>query len=230
MAAVPADAGCPWHRMLGMPVPRTHPVRQRSLLRDDVYRAVRDAIITGAIHPGEKLVDAQLQEWLGVSRTPIREALLRLERSGLITAIPGRSTMATPYDPEAVAHSRAVAAELHALAAHLAVPHLGPDDLQQLTNANESLREGVTAQNTDQCVQADDAFHGVFTARSQNPVLAEHLEQVMPVLRRAEYLHFDSARAHASLAQHQQIIDAASTAQAVRCRDLVRSNWMALEA
>lgn len=212
-----------------MPVPTTNPVHQRSLLRDDVYRAIRDAIVTGAIHPGEKLVDTQLQQWLGVSRTPIREALLRLERTGLVTAIPGRSTMVTPYDKEAVAHSRAVAAELHALAAFLAVPNLRPEDLHQLQDANEALSEGVGTQNADQCVQADDAFHGVFTSRSLNPVLAEHLDQVMPVLRRAEYLHFDSARAYASVAQHQHIIDAAAASDSAQCRDLVRSSWMALE-
>ncbi|NDK32983.1 GntR family transcriptional regulator [Nesterenkonia haasae] len=212
-----------------MPVPTTNPVHQRSLLRDDVYRAIRDAIVTGALQPGEKLIDAQLQQWLGVSRTPIREALLRLERTGLVTAIPGRSTMVTPYDRDAVAHSRAVAAELHALAAFLAVPNLRPKNLKQLQDSNEALRHGVGTQNADQCVQADDTFHGVFTTGSQNPVLAEHLEQVMPVLRRAEYLHFDSGRAHASLAQHQAIIDAAAASDAGLCRDLVRSNWMALE-
>lgn len=212
-----------------MPVPTTNPVHQRSLLRDDVYRAIRDAIVTGAIRPGERLVDAQLQQWLGVSRTPIREALLRLERTGLVTAVPGRSTMVTPYDKEAVDHSRAVAAELHALAAHLAVPHLAGEDLQQLREANERLRHGVEAQDPEQCVRADDAFHRVFTAGSRNTVLAAHLEQVMPVLRRAEQLHFDSARAHASLAQHQDIIEAAAAGDAERCRTLVRSNWLALE-
>lgn len=211
-----------------MPVPSSNPVRRRSLLREDVYSAIRDAIVRGQIAPGEKLVDAELQQWLGVSRTPIREALLRLERTGLVTAVPGRSTMATPYDAAAVQEARVVAAELHALAVRLAVPQLEEDELQRLRSANEDLRRGVAAGNPEQCVEADDDFHHVFIAGSSNAVLFAQLEQVMPVLRRAEYLHFDSARAHASITQHEEIIATVEKREASAAADLTRVNWMSL--
>ncbi|WP_120005654.1 GntR family transcriptional regulator [Nesterenkonia muleiensis] len=213
-----------------MPVPTTSPVRRRTLLRDDVYRAIRDAIVRGQLRPGEKLVDTQLQEWLAVSRTPIREALLRLERTGLVTAVPGRSTVVTPHDETAVEQTRVVAAELHALASRLAAPRLEPADLQRLRAANDSLRQGLDVQDPEQCVEADDAFHEVFAHVSGNSTLTAQLEQVMPVLRRAEYLHFDSARARASVAHHEQIIDAAAQGDADLCADLTRENWLALEA
>ncbi|GAA1102015.1 GntR family transcriptional regulator [Nesterenkonia jeotgali] len=213
-----------------MPVPNTSPVRRRSLLREDVYRAIRDAIVRGQIAPGEKLVDGELQEWLGVSRTPIREALLRLERTGLVTAVPGRSTMATPYEPEAVEQARVVAAELHALAVKLAVPSLLPADLEALREANSSLSRGGQAPSSEDCVAADDAFHQVFIDRSDNKVLAAQLEQVMPVLRRAEHLHFDSAQAEASVLQHEEIIAAAGSGDAEGTAALARRNWLALGA
>ena len=63
------------------------------LLRDDVYGHLRDAIIDGTLEPGEQLRDAELATWLGISRTPIREALLRLGQTGLVVAQPGRSTI-----------------------------------------------------------------------------------------------------------------------------------------
>ena len=65
-----------------MPIPQNHPPVGRSLLRDDVYVRLRDAIVDGTFAPGESLRDGELAEWLGVSRTPVREALLRLAAAG----------------------------------------------------------------------------------------------------------------------------------------------------
>ena len=73
-----------------MPIPSGSPAVGRSLLSDDVYRRLRDAIVDGTFMPGEQLKDGDLAEWLGVSRTPVREALLRLRGSGLVVALPGR--------------------------------------------------------------------------------------------------------------------------------------------
>ncbi len=68
----------------------------RALLRDDVHARLRDAIVDGTLAPGEQLRDVELAERLGVSRTPVREALLELARAGLVTATPGRSTVVAP--------------------------------------------------------------------------------------------------------------------------------------
>ena len=68
------------------------------LLRDDVYRRLRDAIVDGTFAPGEQLRDLELAAWLGVSRTPVREALLRLAQGGLVVAQPGRSTVVSSLD------------------------------------------------------------------------------------------------------------------------------------
>ena len=81
-----------------MPIPPTDPGFDRSLLRDDVYRRLRDAIVDGTFAPGEQLEDLELAAWLGVSRTPVREALLRLTHTGLVLAQPGRSTIVGTLD------------------------------------------------------------------------------------------------------------------------------------
>src|SRR5918995_4693948 len=68
-----------------MPIPAVDsPSLARSLLRDDVYARLRDAIVDGTLLPGERLRDLDLAAWLGVSRTPVREALLRLGQAGLV--------------------------------------------------------------------------------------------------------------------------------------------------
>ena len=75
-----------------MPIPAEAAALSRSLLRDDVYVRLRDAIVDGTFTPGEQLRDGDLAQWLGVSRTPVREALQRLERAGLVEVSPHRYT------------------------------------------------------------------------------------------------------------------------------------------
>ncbi|WIB11541.1 GntR family transcriptional regulator [Curtobacterium sp. MCPF17_052] len=75
-----------------MPVPATQPAAERKLLRDTVQDKIRDAIMDGTLEPGERLNDDDLIAWLGVSRTPIREALAELARAGLIEMAPNRYT------------------------------------------------------------------------------------------------------------------------------------------
>jgi DNA-binding GntR family transcriptional regulator len=76
--------------MMGVvPIPSPVTKPERRLLRDDVFQQLRDAIVDGTLTPGEQVRDVDLAEWLGVSRTPVREALLRLTETGLVTAAPG---------------------------------------------------------------------------------------------------------------------------------------------
>src|ERR1043165_1588084 len=98
-----------------MPVPSLQPPVARALLRDDVYRRVRDAIVDGTLAPGEQLRDQELAAWLGVSRTPVREALLRLQQAGLVAALPGRSTTVASLDSGAARDAQAVVAQMHRL-------------------------------------------------------------------------------------------------------------------
>ena len=71
-----------------MPIPAGETPVYRALLRDEVFARLRDAIVDGTFRPGEQLRDLELADWLGVSRTPVREALLRLADAGLVTATP----------------------------------------------------------------------------------------------------------------------------------------------
>ena len=83
------------------------PVRT-SLLRDTVHGRLRDAIVDGTLAPGEVVRDTELATWLGVSRTPVREALLRLGETGLVRAAPGRSTVVAEIDLAEVREAHAV--------------------------------------------------------------------------------------------------------------------------
>lgn len=213
-----------------MPVPAERGVHARALLRDDVYRSIRGAIVRGELEPGEKINDAEIGAWLGVSRTPVREALLRLGRDGLVVARPGRVTTVAPEDPVALEHSRDVAAELHALATRVAAPLLDVADLAAMRGANERLRIALARGEVTDAIAADDDFHAVVVNRAGNPVLATHLDAVAATLRRAEYLHFGARTGPDSVEEHDHIIaflDARDIDEAVRA---TRANWLGLRA
>lgn len=208
-----------------MPIPTDSPVAHRTLLRDDVYVSIRDAIVRGQLAPGEQLRDQELGAWLQVSRTPVREALQRLAQAGLVIAQPGRMTRVAPENPEAIVHARQIAAQLHALAMDLAFPLLTESDLAEMERANDRLRSALTSNDIDSAIAADDDFHEVVLLRSGNPLIADHLEVVTANLRRAEFLHFESTKGSASPEQHLEILVAVSAGEHARAVELTKANW-----
>ena len=118
-----------------MPIP-TEARPPRPLLRDDVLDRIRDAIVDGTLTPGEQVRDADLATWLGVSRTPVREALLELGRAGLVRSSPGRSTVVSPLESDDVRDAQRVVAAMHRLAVLTAVPRMTAVDLDRMRAAN----------------------------------------------------------------------------------------------
>jgi DNA-binding GntR family transcriptional regulator len=211
-----------------MPVPSTSAVHARSLLRDDVYLSLREAIVDGTFAPGERLRDSELESWLGVSRTPIREALLRLSRAGLVIAQPGRATIVSPLDDPATLHAQQVASAMHELAARLAVPVVSEEDIDTMAAANERFATALEADDADAALAADDAFHAVFVERSGNTMLADVLEQATPLIRRVERVRFASLAARESVGQHRAIVERTRAGDADGAAALARENWLTL--
>jgi DNA-binding GntR family transcriptional regulator len=189
-----------------MPIPEDSPAIDRRLLRDDVYRRLRDAIVDGTFAPGEQLRDGELATWLGVSRTPIREALLRLGEAGLVVAQPGRSTTVSSLDMRAVRDARDVVAAMHEVAVREAVGSLTDADLEAMRAANGRFRSALEQGDVEGALRADDDFHGVPVAVAANRALTAVLDQFTPVVRRAERLRFSSEDGRSSLARHDELI------------------------
>lgn len=208
-----------------MPVPSEREVHRRSLLRDDVYLSLRNAIVRGELAPGEKLKDAELGQWLGVSRTPIREALLRLASAGLVQMTPGKLTFVAPEDKQQVLWAQQIAGQLHALATRMAQPNISETDISAMAEANERLRSALSSNDVDEAIKADDDFHHIPVRVSGNPLIAKQLEQVTLMLRRAEYLHFGTMTGSVSPQQHDAIIEAIKTGNADKAAMLAGQNW-----
>jgi len=211
-----------------MPIPSQQGLHKRQLLRDDVYESLRDAIVDGTFAPGERLKDPQLEEWLGVSRTPIREALLRLERAGLVITQPGKATTVAPFDLGSTISAQQVAAAMHELAAQLAVPVITPAQIDAMVTANSAFALALDQLDADAALDADHAFHSVFVVASGNLLVADVLEQTTPLLHRVERMRFASFAGRSSVAQHDAIVESARAGDAAGAAGLVRENWLSL--
>src|SRR5436305_13939589 len=129
-----------------MPLPPTETRLTRSLAREEAYGKLRDWIIDGTLQPGETLRDQEIAQSLGVSRTPVREALRRLEDEGFIETALNRWTRVAPIDVAKTAETYAVIEALEVLALELAFPTLTRADLERLTEANRAMQKAAEQQ------------------------------------------------------------------------------------
>lgn len=211
-----------------MPVPSSPPPSVRGLLRDDVHARLRDAIVDGTLRPGEQLRDQELAAWLGVSRTPVREALLRLGQAGLVTSSPGRSTSVTCLDVRATRDAQAVVASLHALAVREAVPLLTDDDLERMRAANSRFAAALGSGDVDAALTADDELHGIPVEAAGNLAVASVLEQFTPLLRRVERLRFASLAGRQSVALHTRLIEHCAASDVEGAQAVSFETWQTL--
>jgi DNA-binding GntR family transcriptional regulator len=213
-----------------MPVPKRKAEASRTLLRDQAYVRLRDAILDGTLEPGEQLKDAEIAAWLGLSRTPIREALARLEEYGLVETAPNRYTRVTSLSAADARDAFSVVAALHSLATALGVPRLSAEELAEMRTANEDFAAALGAADVDRALAADDRFHGVLVHASANREIARSLERLMPKVRRLERARFGSLAGRRSVKQHDQIMVLCASGHAEGAARAVRENWLSLGA
>jgi DNA-binding GntR family transcriptional regulator len=213
-----------------MPVPERAEGVPRRLLRDDAYIALRRAILDGTLAPGERLRDSELCAWLGLSKTPVREALARLEEDGLVETAPQRYTRVAPLDRDEARDAFELVAAIHALAARLATPRMGAAELERARAANRRFAAALGRRDVDAALAADDAFHGVFLDAAANREIPRALARLLPRLRRLERLRFGSLRGRQSVRQHDRIVAASARGAADEAADAALENWRSLGA
>ena len=210
-----------------MPIPQQTPGVDRTLLRDDVFRRLRDAIVDCTFRPGEQLKDADLAEWLGVSRTPVREALLRLGASGLVVAKPGRSTTVSAIDAKAVRDARDVVGAMHVLAVRGMAGTATDTYLERMRDANRRFARALAADDIPTAMDADEEFHRVPVTVLGNDAIVTVLEQFGPVVRRAERMRF-AADGQASYERHEKLIELLAVGDVDGAADLTFETWHTL--
>lgn len=213
-----------------MPVPAERRAPKRELLRDSAYASLRDAIVDGTLLPGERLNDGELCEWLGLSRTPVRDALHRLEEERLVESAPQRYTRVTRVTRAEVADTFALLASVHALVTELAVPRLTPDDVAVLRRTEDAFVAALRAGDGRAAFVADDRFHAVFAHRAGNAHARAVLRHLEPSVHRMERLLVTTLPGRRSVAQHEAILERAAARNAPGAATAARANWLTLGA
>jgi DNA-binding GntR family transcriptional regulator len=212
-----------------MPVPdRREPV-DRHLLRDTAYDRLREAIVDGTLAAGEVLHDEELCAWLGLSRTPVRDALRRLSDEGLVEMAAQRYTRVAVLGVRDVHEVVPLLAAVHGLATELAVPRLSRRAIVALHAANESFSEALRAGDGTAAFRADEELHDVFVEACGNPEIGHVLDRLTPRLHRVQCMCCESRLPGGrSVAQHEALITRAETGDAPGAASAARANWMTL--
>lgn len=209
-----------------MPLPAKENRINRQSIREDVYDKLLNWIMEGVFRPGEKLVDKELAEHMGVSRTPVREALRRLEDKNLVESAANRWTRVSKIPAKEPEMIYPIIWTLEKLALSIAIGTMTDDDFAKMDRANNDLKAALANNDPVAATKADGDFHGVFIKRSQNFHLISILEDLKIRYRRLEVSYFEGLSYRASsLEEHRTLISALRTGDIALADKTVGSNW-----
>jgi DNA-binding GntR family transcriptional regulator len=199
----------------------------RALLREEVYTQIRTAIIQGLLAPGVRLRDKEIAQSLSVSRTPVREAIRRLQDEGLVVAEASRWTRVAPVDEAAADELYPIIGALERLAVRLSGPW-SHEKVGELTAINQRLAQALGEGNDVLASQADADFHGYLIHQSRNQRLEALVRELKVHLHRIEVIYFGgTAAGKRSVDEHQSVIDALAAGVPERAAHAVEENWRA---
>ena len=180
-------------------------------LRDVVFKTLRQAILKGELEPGERLMEIQLAERLGVSRTPIREAIRKLELEGLVLMIPRRGAEVAKISEKNLRDVLEVRRSLEELAIDLACQRIQEEELETLREAQKEFAAAVAAGDAVEIAQTDEKFHEIIYSGTGNQKLMQILSNLREQMYRyrLEYIK-DANKRQILLVEHEQILKALS--------------------
>ncbi len=149
-------------------------------MRHHVRESLRRAILTGLLKPGDRLVEAVLAKQLGVSQTPVREAIRELENAGLVVTYPHRATFVRKYTRRELAEMYSLRAYLERLAVRLAMPLLTSEDFCQLQRLIDLMVERADSGDIAGMIETDVEFHAHIIRRSGHDLLFRTWQSVNP--------------------------------------------------
>ncbi len=184
------------------------PVSRRSL-HDELVGRVRDMIIDGQLPPGTRIHEGQLGEALGVSRTPLREALKFLASEGLIELVPGRGALVRKLTPGDVRNMLDVLIALETLAGRLACARASDADIGKVRVLHDEMMRFYEARDRLEYYKRNQAIHSAIARLSQNDVLAAMHESIQQRLKRVRFIgNEEPAKWEGAVAEHEEMIAA----------------------
>ncbi len=177
-------------------------------LRDVVFNTLRQAILTESLKPGERLMEIHLANRLGVSRTPIREAMRKLELEGLVTMIPRRGAEVARITEKSMNDVLEIRRALDILCVELACERISEEELKQLGEACSNFEKAVATKDVRKVAQADVEFHDIIAQATRNQRLIQMLNNLSEQMYRYRFEYIKEISRHEQLiCEHKAILE-----------------------
>lgn len=209
-----------------MEEPRLIPIKLDTYkpLREMVFESLREAIIQGRLKPGERLMEIQLAEEMGVSRTPVREAIRKLELEGFVVMVPRKGAYVAGISVKDIVDVFEVRAALEGLAAGLAAERITEEELEELERALVKTYE-VSSYDLEALVETDTKFHELIYRASRNERLAQIITNLADQIQRFRTTSLSQpGRTIHALEEHKQIVEAISERNVELAQTLAREH------
>lgn len=176
-------------------------------LRDVVFNTLRQAILRGELKPGERLMEIQLANKLGVSRTPIREAIRKLELEGLVLMIPRKGAEVADITEKSLRDVLEVRKALEELSVQLACEKITEEEIKELEKAAEEFKKILKSDDITEVAEADVRFHDVIYMATDNQKLIQLLNKLREQMYRYRVEYLKNPKVHQKLIrEHEEII------------------------
>lgn len=175
-------------------------------LRDVVFNTLRQAILTGELKPGERLMEIHLADRLGVSRTPIREAIRKLELEGLVTMIPRRGAEVAQITEKGMIDVLEIRRALDALCVELACDRITDEEMERLKGACDDFESAVKMGDVKKIAQADVALHDILVQATGNQRLIQMVNNLSEQMYRYRFEYIKDFHQHERLVEEHRII------------------------
>ena len=194
-------------------------------LREIVFETLREAIIQGRLRPSERMMEIQLAEEMGVSRTPVREAIRKLELEGFVVMVPRKGAFVAGISIKDIVNVFEVRAAMEALAAGLAAERITSEEMEELERSLVQINEVSSRDNIDDIVALDSSFHDIIYRASRNERLIQivtHLQEQIHRFRTASLSQ--PGRTKWALGEHKKIVEAISDRNVELAQSLAREH------
>ena len=194
-------------------------------LRDVVFNTLRQAILKGELEPGERLMEIQLAERLGVSRTPIREAIRKLELEGLVLMTPRKGAEVAKISARSLRDVLEVRRALEELAIELACQRMSEEDIDNLQKAQDDFKAAISEGDAMKIAETDEHYHDVIYEGTQNAKLIQMLNNLREQMYRyrLEYIK-DEDKRKILILEHERILKAVRERKVADAKEAMREH------
>lgn len=211
-----------------MPIPKNYSSPIRLLAKDKAFNQLQRWIIDGTLEPGEQIYDSEISKALGISRTPIREALQLLAVQGFIEMLPGKETRVTRIKKEDVLKIYPPLASLHALAAEEATKVITTEQIETLKEMTNEYERLIDHQEQFKAMESDEKFHNFIVELTDNPYITDFSSILQLHIRRFKFVFLkrDLILVKESLKEHRAMIQAFEDHHEEKAASIMKQNWL----